>query len=237
MDVSIPMALVDFVPVIFFAIAAIILQKDLYHLMPKGSYALMACGQIDIIAAGALKALYKLLYAAGICDFAVLNSLFFPLQTLGFMFAGFGIGGFINYRTRMLKRGMQDMLGHKIGDIYTNVSSDLIIKSSAVAPIFIAAAVAPPYFSGTIIFVVIMCMGMAMVCLGLSYYAFAVNKKGATVLFVFAFICSLGMGYLSSQDFSMAYMNWIAELTNVAGQAFLLAGTLMIHGVVKENAE
>ena len=88
---SVPMALVDFIPVILFAVSSILLQRDLYSKMSKGAFALFAAGTIDIIAAGALKALYKLLYAASVCDFERLNAMFFPMQSLGFLLAGAGI--------------------------------------------------------------------------------------------------------------------------------------------------
>ncbi len=88
---TVPMALVDFVPVILFAIAAILLQRDLYNKMSKGAFALFATGTIDIICAGCAKAVYKLLYAAGICDLEPLNAMFFPVQSIGFLLAGIGI--------------------------------------------------------------------------------------------------------------------------------------------------
>ena len=90
-DFSIPMALVDFIPVALFAAAAIILQRDLYSKMSKGAFALFAAGTINIICAGFGKALYKFLYAANICDFQPLNEMFFPLQSIGFLLAGLGI--------------------------------------------------------------------------------------------------------------------------------------------------
>jgi len=37
------------------------------------------------------------------------------------------------------------------------------------------------------------------------------------------------MGYLSSQDFAQASMNWIAEGVNVVGQGAFLAGVLLLH--------
>lgn len=46
------MALVDFIPVILFAISSVILQRDLYNKMSKGAFALFAAGTIDIAAAG-----------------------------------------------------------------------------------------------------------------------------------------------------------------------------------------
>lgn len=90
-DFSVSMALVDYIPVIFFAAAAVILMRDLYHKMSKGAFALFAAGTIDVTCAGALKATYKLLYAAGICDFEALNVTFFPVQSIGFLLAGIGV--------------------------------------------------------------------------------------------------------------------------------------------------
>lgn len=90
-DFSVSMALVDYIPVIFFAVASVILMRDLYNKMSKGAFALFAAGTINVTAAGALKATYKLLYAAGICDFEALNAMFFPVQSIGFLLAGIGV--------------------------------------------------------------------------------------------------------------------------------------------------
>ncbi len=90
-DFTIAMALVDYIPVLFFGIGAVILQRDLYNKMSKGAFALFAAGTINVFAAGALKATYKLLYAAGVCDFESLNAMFFPVQSIGFLLAGIGI--------------------------------------------------------------------------------------------------------------------------------------------------
>lgn len=38
---SVPMALVDFIPVILFAIAGVLLQRALYNKMSKGAFALL----------------------------------------------------------------------------------------------------------------------------------------------------------------------------------------------------
>ncbi|MBR4959261.1 MAG: hypothetical protein IKY52_00010 [Clostridia bacterium] len=91
MDFSISMALVDYIPVIFFGISAVILLRDLYNKMSKGAFALFSAGVINITLAGALKATWKLLYATGACDFEALNHMFFPVQSIGFLLAGIGI--------------------------------------------------------------------------------------------------------------------------------------------------
>ena len=90
-EVSVPMALTDFIPVILFGIAAMVLQRDLYHRMPKYAFACLAAGSVDAFLAGFLKALWKFLYAAGICDFQVLNTMFLPVQSLGLLLTGLGL--------------------------------------------------------------------------------------------------------------------------------------------------
>ena len=91
MDFTVPMALVDYIPVVFFSIAATILMFDFYDKMTKWAFALFSAGVIDVAMAGALKATWKLLYASGACDFAPLNQMFFPVQSIGFLLAGAGM--------------------------------------------------------------------------------------------------------------------------------------------------
>lgn len=88
---SVAMALVDYIPVALFLAGAVILQRTLYSLMSKGAFALFSAGTITVFVAGLFKATWKLLYAAGICDFAALNKCFFPMQTTGFVLAGLGM--------------------------------------------------------------------------------------------------------------------------------------------------
>ncbi len=194
-DFSVSMALVDYIPVICFAIAAVILMRDLYNKMSKGAFALFAAGTINITCAGAFKATYKLLYAAGVCDFKALNAMFFPVQSIGFLLAGIG---------------MLAMLCHKQ------------TKTSALA-------VAPPVFSGTFVFVGLMVAGLGLMDVVLCIIAAKMKKAWLIVFFVLSFVCSLCMGYLSSQDFAEAAMNWIAEGVNVIGQGALLAGVVFLH--------
>ena len=87
-NVSVPMALMDFVPVAFFGVTAAILRGDLFNKMSRQTFSLFASGTMFIFAAGLLKALWKLLYALGVCDFQVLNTLFMPIQSIGFLLAG-----------------------------------------------------------------------------------------------------------------------------------------------------
>jgi hypothetical protein len=184
---------VDYIPVLFFGIAAAILQLDLYGKMRKDAFALFAAGTINIFAAGLLKATWKLLYAAGICDFQALNTLFLPLQSMGFLLAGVGI----------------------------------ILMLWARKPALLA--VAPPVFSGSMVFVAMMVLGLGSICTVLSILAVKLQKKSAVALFVLSFLCSMGMGYMSSRDSHSAAVNWIEQGINCAGQGLLLWGTLVLH--------
>lgn len=85
------LSILDFVPCALFLFAAISLQRDLYNKMSKGCFAVFSTGTIMIICAGTLKAVWKILYYSRICDFTALNTMFFPLQTLGFVLSGVGI--------------------------------------------------------------------------------------------------------------------------------------------------
>ncbi len=88
---SVPMALVDFIPVILFLIAAVTLQRGLYGRMSKGAFALFSAGTIMIFCAGLFKAVWKLLMGLQICNFERLNQCFFPMQSVGFLLAGISV--------------------------------------------------------------------------------------------------------------------------------------------------
>ena len=90
-EFSVHMALTDYIPVAIFAVVTVLLQRDLYNKMPKYAFACFAAGTINAFMAGFLKATWKLLYAAGVCDFHVLNTMFLPTQSLGLLLTGFGI--------------------------------------------------------------------------------------------------------------------------------------------------
>ncbi len=90
-EFSVVMSLVDYIPVLFYTVAIIILQRDLYNKMSKGAFAIFAAGTFNVSIAGLLKATYKLLYALEICNFEVLSKMFFPVQAIGFILAGLGL--------------------------------------------------------------------------------------------------------------------------------------------------
>lgn len=192
-DFSIPMALADYIPVLFFGAAALLLQLDLYDKMGRGAFALFAAGTVNIFTAGFLKAGWKLLYAADICDFQALNTLFLPLQSLGFLLAGVGIVLLLCTRKKNV--------------LYA----------------------APPVFGGSMVFIMMMVLGLGAICTVLSVLAVRLKKTSAVLLFVLSFLCSMSMGYLSSRDSTLAIVNWIEQGINCVGQGLLLGGVVLLH--------
>ena len=181
------MALVDYIPVIFFAIAAVILMIDLRNKMGAINYIVFSLGMIGVALAGACKATWKLIYAASMVNVSFLNEMFLPTQSVGFLLAGVGI------------------------------LAMLIAKKNR------HYAVSPFVFIG------MMVAGLGILDTGLCILAGKLKKGGVIAIFVLSFVCSLCMGYLSSQDFTEAIWNWIAECVNVVGQGTLLLGVVMLH--------
>ena len=91
MDFTIEMALVDYIPVLFFAIAAVILMIDLRNKMGGLNHLIFSLGMIGVTLAGACKATWKLIYAASMVNISILNEMFLPTQSVGFLLAGVGI--------------------------------------------------------------------------------------------------------------------------------------------------
>lgn len=197
-DFSIGMALFDYIPVIFFTLGAFILLRDFRGKTRKESYILFAIGVCAVSLAGFLKATWKLLYAAKVCDIVMFDELFFPLQSIGFLLAGVGI------------------------------MVILFFKSSKKSTLF---AMEP----SLLIMILLMVSGLGFLDAGLCIIAKKLKKTYLIAIFAVSFLCCLGMGYLSSQNFAEASMNWIAEGVNFVGQGLFLLGVFLLHRAGLKN--
>lgn len=201
-DFSIAMALVDYIPVVFFAVSAVLMMRDFYYQMPKYGFAMLAAGTINVFSAGLLKATWKLLYAAGICDFHALNTLFLPTQSLGFLMAG--------------------------------IAMVILVCNRRKATLALAA---PPLFTGTAVFLAMMVLGLGCICTCLSVLAVRMKKKCAIVLFVLAFVASMGMGYAGRLDSTASWVNWVEQSINIVSQGCLMWGVLVLHKAGLRNSK
>lgn len=89
--ITVPMAIVDFIPVALFFVATILLQRDLYRQLKTWGFACLAAGSIMVFVGGFYKALWKILFAVGAGDFVQLNEGFFPMQGTGFLLIFLGL--------------------------------------------------------------------------------------------------------------------------------------------------
>ena len=199
---TVPMGLMDFVPVIFFGVSAVLLLRDLYNKMGKSTYTLFAAGAVNVFTAGFLKALWKTLYAANICDIVVFEQMFLPVNSLGLLFMGLSLVGM------------------------------LCMKKKAAA-----LSVAPVPFVSSMPFILMMVVGLGGMCTVLSIVAAKMKKGPVMILFIASFLCAMGMGYMSSQDSSLAWVNWAEQSINTVSQLCLMIGTLLLHRAGLARAE
>ena len=90
-------------------------------------------------------------------------------------------------------------------------------------------SVAPVVFTGSMPFIAMMVLGLGGMCAGLSVMA-ARLKKGKTILFfVLSFVFAMAMGYLSSRDSTLSWVNWAEQSINTLSQLCLLLGTIRLH--------
>ncbi len=191
---TVPMALMDFLPVAFFAVTAVILLYDLYSKMNRAVYALLAAGSVNVFLAGFCKALWKLLYAANICDFVVLEKMFLPVNSLGLLFVGVSLVLMLTWKPK---------------------GTPLLV--------------APVVFTGSLPFIAMMVLGLGGMCAALSILSVKTKKAPVMVLFILSFACAMGMGFMSSQDSTLAWVNWAEQSINCVSQGCLMAGVLLLH--------
>lgn len=191
---TIPMALMDFVPVLFFGITAVIALGDLHNKMGKGAYALFSAGSFNVFLAGFCKALWKLLYAANVCDFKALEEMFMPVNSIGLLCVGLSL---------------------------------IIMVCTQKKTVMLS--VAPVAITSSLPFIAMMVVGLGGMCTALSILSVKMKKGNVMILFILSFVCAIAMGYMSSQDSTLAWVNWAEQSINTISQGCLMAGTLLLH--------
>ena len=191
---TIPMALMDYLPVFFFGVTSVLLLRDLYNKMFKGAYALLAAGCVNVFMAGFCKATWKLLYAANVCDFVALEKMFMPVNSLGLLFVGLSLIGMLIWK----RKGAM-------------------------------LSAAPVVFTSSMPFIMMMVVGLGGLCAGLSILCAKMKKAPVMILFILSFVCAMAMGYMSSQDSTQSWVNWVEQSINTVSQLCLMVGVIVLH--------
>ncbi len=88
---TVPMALMDFVPVLLFGAAWVILYQDLKNKLNLCSGILLPLGAGLVFLAGFLKATWKMQKALGVPAVELFNKMMFPTQSVGFLLMAVGM--------------------------------------------------------------------------------------------------------------------------------------------------
>lgn len=217
-EYSIPMAVFDLLPVVFFIAGTMTIAGDMKQKMTLPAKILFVGGSWIVCAAGLLKALYKLAYSTGLGDPAWMSRQFFYNQAFGFLLAGVGLTLAVTRLDKAQVGGADSGgSGSNSDGAGSGSSGSGSGKLYSIVPIPIMALVG------------MMVAGLAALDASLCFLAAKLKKRSALVLFIVSFFLCLGMGYLSSKNFEKASMNWIAESVNAVGQLAFLAGCGILH--------
>ena len=74
-----------------------------------------------------------------------------------------------------------------------------------------------------------MVVGLGGMCASLSVLSVKMKKGRVMVLFILSFVCAMAMGYLSSRDSTLTWVNWAEQSINTVSQLCLLLGTNALH--------
>ena len=88
---TVPMALMDFVPVLLFGAAWLIFYRDLKNKLDLCSGVLLPLGAGLVFLAGFLKATWKMQKALGVPAVELFNKMMFPTQSVGFLLMAVGM--------------------------------------------------------------------------------------------------------------------------------------------------
>ena len=217
-EYSIPMAVFDLLPVVFFIAGTMTIAGDMKQKMTLPAKILFVGGSWIVCAAGFLKALYKLAYSTGLGDPAWMSRQFFYNQAIGFLLAGVGLTLAVTRLDKAQVGGAgSGGSGSNSDGAGSGSSGSGSGKLYSIVPIPVMALVG------------MMVAGLAALDASLCFLAAKLKKRKALVLFIISFFLCLGMGYLSSKSFEKASMNWIAEGINAVGQLAFLAGCGILH--------
>ena len=115
---TIPMALMDFLPVLLFGAAWAILYRDLKNKLDLCSGILLPLGALTVLLAGFFKAVWKLQNALGVTPVELFNKAFFPAQSIGFVLLGVGMLALMYGKRRIVRSlTMVFVMGMVLGNL------------------------------------------------------------------------------------------------------------------------
>ena len=90
-------------------------------------------------------------------------------------------------------------------------------------------SVAPPVFASSMPFIMMMVLGLGGMCAALCILSAKMKKGLVMILFILSFVCAMAMGYMSSQDSTQSWVNWVEQSINTVSQLCLMLGVIALH--------
>lgn len=222
MGFTVSLALADFIPVVLYIIAMLIVTKAMKPHMPAVLNTVLRISTVTVFVTGIIKASAKLLDVTGNGISAldsILDKYYFPsLVTLYFIA---GVSVLISLTERSQKK------------IKTPVK---VIIYSLLAVVFLKTAAGfADTGKNTMTFVMIMMIGNLLFWGCLSFFSFRNRIPAAGVLFIVTFVFLMYMGYMNTKDFSDAKTHWMAESVNITAQIFMVIASVIFGKKLKKQ--
>ena len=197
--ITVPMALMDMIPVVLFNVVAVVLYRGLHKKMSGSQTAFFLGGAFMVGTGGALKALWKLLYAMEVCDYQLLSEQLFVTQGLGFLFIAIAFTGLI-FTNKHLKN-----------------------RTACVAAVIPVVTTKLPFILMTFFGTTWWYVCIAVIAVRLRKFI----ALPFLILAYIAIVFNAALG--SSFERTSGIMNWVGQFVNTAAQAFLLLAALHIR--------
>ena len=230
--ITIWMALVDTIPVVFFLLATMVLIKDFGAEADKGKimdYTFISGGALMLFGGAMLKLGWKFAYALNICDYYTLTESFFPMQTIGFAMLGMGVLGYLrdDNKKAIIARSI---FGGLIGILFVAIT--IMFTSGAKAEAVLEANQVLPYESH-MPFLLCTFIGFMVTLVAFMVIAFRRKAKVWAIAFFVCVIFFIVQAITGSMFDGTPGMHWIAQCSNIVAQSALWLGTKGIYKAKK----
>lgn len=235
---TLPMAILDIVPVVLFALAGFRLAGALYNKMTSREYAMFSCGVgICLFSAGA-RLIWKFLLVLRICNYTTIAEAFYPTQACAFVLMSIALQSMLVQQKKQIRLNCSVLpvgLAMLTPGLLANETNTADVITESMLP---ASDNLIPEYSEHMPFLAITTLFMTYFSYLLGCITVKVDKKIGILYIVMEYVGFLALGYIGAQAnvHTSAMYHWFAEFSNVFAEAFfLLAVNTMIKGGLREE--
>ena len=230
---TLPMAILDIVPVVLFALAAFRLADALYHKMTAKEYGMFSGGTVICLFSAVSRLLWKFLLVLGICDYKTLAEAFYPAQACAFILMSVALQSMLHTQKKQARLNCTILSALPAGLMLAGITTPDNLEEAIAVPEGFAVV-----YTEHMPFLIVTTIFMTYFSYLLGVISVKVDKKIGILYIVLEYVGFLALGYIGAQAnvHTSAMYHWFAEFSNVFAEAFfLLAVNTMIKGGLKEE--